>query len=155
MSRSEATLESELNGLSLYGTEAAAITAWADAFANYFDDASTATGGTILTVVAAKAAMVAAMTGLSTAGAAAIASGISAFWAIGVATPAAWWATCTLVVLPVALASLQTNLAATFAQNISEGASKATCMGRIAGNIHTACSGGTATFPVPVVDPID
>lgn len=156
MAMAAATLETELNGLALYDTEAAAITAWAAAFEVYFLDATTATGGSILAagVTAAKAAMATAMVGLSTDGAAKIAAGVSAFWGAGVAAPATWWAAATVITPPAALADLETDLGNTFSQNISEEASKATCMQRIAADIHTACTGGTATFPGPVVDPI-
>lgn len=155
MARTAAALETELNNMTLYGTEGAAITAWADAFAAYFANASTATQGAILAagVAAAKAAMVGALGGLSTASAAAIVAGVSAFWANGVGAPVSWWLTCTAIAAP-ALATLQADLEATFAQNISEKASKALSMQRIAADIHAACNGGTATFPGPVVDPI-
>lgn len=156
MARNVATLETQLTNLVLYGTEAAAVTAWADAFAVYFTDATTATGGAILAagVTTAKAAMAAAMGGLSAAGGAALVAAISAFWTEGVNAPATWWAAATAIAAPGGLATLQAELEATFAQNISEEASKALSMQRIAGKIHTACNGGTATFPGPIVDPI-
>lgn len=157
MARAAATLETELNNLALYSAEAPAITAWADAFGVYFAAATTATAGPILApgVATAKAAMAAAMPGLSTTGAVAITAGVTAFWAAGVAAPVTWWAGCTLIVPPAGpLAALAAALGVTFALNITEKASKAVSMGRIAANIHTACTGGTATFPGPVVDPI-
>lgn len=157
MARTAATLETELNNLALYSAEGPAITAWADAFGVYFADATTATAGAILApgVATAKTAMAGAMTGLSTTGAVAIAAGITAFWATGAAAPVTWWAGCTLIVPPVApLAALVAALGVTFALNIAEEASKAVSMARIAANIHTACTGGAATFPGPVVDPI-
>ena len=156
MARASATLETELLNLVLYGTEGAAITAWVDAFGVYFSDATTVTGGAILAagVTAAKTAMATALVGLSTAGAASLAAGVSAFWAAGVAAPVTWWAAATVITIPPALATLQTELENTFAQNISEEASKAVCMQRIAGKIHTACNAGTATFPGPIVNPI-
>ena len=156
MARNVATLETELNNLALYDTEAAAITGWVNAFSTYFADATTATKGTIFARgdPAARTAMVAAMTGLSTAGAAALTAGIVAFWNHGVNRPNVWWATCTAIAPPAALATLEAELDATFAQNIAEEASKALSMQRIAGKIHTACNGGTATFPGPIVDQI-
>ena len=160
MTRAAATLEIELLNLALYDTEAAAIVAWADAFGVYFANATTAVGGPILApgLATAKAAMALGLAGLSTGGAAAIASGVSAFWLAGVGAPVTWWAAASLIVPPVALTALQAQLETTFTQNIDEEASKATSMQRIADNIHTACTGtatdGTATFPGPIVSPI-
>ena len=156
MARIAAALKTRLNGLALYDTETRAIKGWRDAFGFYFKYATTATQGAILKegLSAARSAMGMAMTGLSTASAAAIVSGITAFWNYGVGAPAGWWPTCTAIAPPAALATLEAELDATFAQNIAEEASKAICMQRIASKIHTACNGGTATFPGPVVDPI-
>lgn len=173
MSRSLTIIEDELKKLELYSAEAAAITAWANAIGVYDDGgtdygyfknddatpgggAQTVTGGVILRagVVTAQVAMAAAMTGLSVTGAVAIAAGVAAFWASGTVLPSIWWAAATVITPPPALAGLQAALLTTFALNISEEASKTVSMERIASNIHTACTGGSATFPGPVVEAI-
>ena len=70
------TLEDELKAMALHSTEAAAVTAWADAFAAYFEGDGVTKGAvsnliyvSALAMPAAKAAMEAALVGMLTTGA--------------------------------------------------------------------------------------
>jgi len=146
-----AKMKSELMALALYSLEAAAATAWAMAFDTFFQDAVTngvpvAPGSTAL----AKADMQSGLVGMSTTGAASIAAGISAYWAKVATLAPSIWAGTTAATPPPALAGLQASLESVFATNILESASKDTCMGRIADAIFAACTGGLATWPLPI-----
>lgn len=146
---SAASLSSELASMSLFGTELEACQAWGDAFETYF---SSATSAPVLNVpvtglATAKAAMVSGLTGLSTAGAAALTSGVTAFWAALVATPATYFPTAILLTPPPGLAGLTASLTSVFAANIAGSLSKEDAMDAIATAIHTVNLGGTVTFP--------
>ena len=166
MALSQAILATELKAMTLYGTEAAAITAWAEAFAAYFEGDGLTQGAesravyiTPAGVALGKSAMALALVGMSGSGngAAKIAAGISAgvgFWNALVAAPAVAWPTVTVITPPAALAGLAAALQSTFDANRAGAKSKNDSMDAIAADIHTACQGGTATWPGPVVLPI-
>jgi hypothetical protein len=147
MAMLQTTLADELQALGLYDNEPDAIQAWADAFAAYFEDAeSNAVIIASAAIPAAKAAMVSAMTGLSTAGAAAIQAGIVAFW--GALVPATAWLTTTAITPPPGLSGLTAALQAVFDANTTGGLSKDASMTAIAGAIHPINAvGGAATWP--------
>jgi len=142
------TLKSELLSLELFNTEASAISAWANAFRIYFEDAeSNLIPISVPALGTPEAAMKGAMTGLSTAGASAIQAGIVAFWGSLTAAPATYFAAATVITPPPGLSGIATALQAIFDTNISSRASKEEAMAAIAGVIHPANLGGTATFP--------
>jgi len=151
MAMSSIALKSELLALELYETEAAAISGWAAAWDNYFQDAeSNAIPVTPGSTAAAKAAMAGAMTGLSTAGAAALATAITAYWATLALTPGAIFAGAIAIAPPALLANIQADLEIVFAANTSGSASKDAAMTAIANALHTDNLGGIATFPDPI-----
>lgn len=161
MSRTKAAIEAELLALTLYDNEPDAIDAWAEAYTAYFEDAQSAVTSVPVISAALHAAggpkelMAAAMVGLSTAGAAAIVAGITAFWGRLVTGPASsYFSGATVIAPPAAIAGLSAALVATFATNIATSASKADAMGAIADDLHTASNGGTVTFPGPSVEAI-
>lgn len=151
-----ATLKAELVTLasSHPANEAAAITAWGDALGVYWAGA-TANGIPIVGsfVTAGVTAAKAAMTGLSTTGFTALQTGVIAGWA-AMALPGAF-TTNTAAVLPTGITGLTAALAAVGTANTA---------GKK--NIDDSCqaladvwqpltiTGGTATFPGPVVFPI-
>lgn len=143
-----ATLADELKGLDLYDVEIDAINAWADAFATYFEDAST-NGVPIapLAIVPAKAAMVGALTGLSTDAATALQVGIVAFW--GALVPAVAWPGVLAIVPPVLLSGMGVLLTGVFTANTEGELDKDASMTAIAGVIHTNNLGGIANWPPP------
>lgn len=155
MAMLSATLKSELLALGLYDNEPDAISACATAFDNYFQDAESngipVTPGSTAT---AKAAMAAAMTGLSTAGAAALAAAIAAYWTTLASTPGVIFVGATAITPPVLLVNIQTDLEAVFAVNTSTSASKDKAMGNISKVLHVDNQGGTATFPIIGPKPI-
>ena len=155
------TLENELKAMALYSTEAAAVTAWADAFAAYFEGDGVTEGAesnlvyiVAAAIPAAKAAMAAGLVGMSVSGqgAAKIAAGITAFW--GALVPAVAWPTTTLITPPLLLAGLAVALNAVFAANRSGALSKNDSMDAIAAVINTNNQGGTATWPIIGPQPI-
>lgn len=160
MTMSQGTLKDELVGMGLFGEEAPAIAAWAAAFRAYMADAEAPLGGVPINTAALGApetAMAGAMAGLSNAGQAAakIAAGITAFWGAMAASPAVYFTGATAITPPAALTGLAAALAATFAANVSSEASASEAYDAIATDIDTANTGGTATFPGPVVQTIE
>jgi len=150
MALTEAKMKDELMALGLYGTEAEAAEAWAVAFDNYFQDAATmgvpvAPGST----AAAKSAMQAGLVGLSTAGAAAIMTGITAYWGVVASAASSIWAGTLAAVPPTTLAAIQAALEAVFAANIAAEASKEDAMTAIAAVLHANTLGGLANWPPP------
>jgi hypothetical protein len=140
----------------LPGTEAAAIEAWAEAFATYFEGA-TANGVPATPAAlhaAAKTAMKGAMSGLSTAGATAIQAGVVAFWGALVAAPPTYFTAALALSAAPGLSGLAPALAGVFETNQSSGASQDTALGAIATAIHALQTGGTVTFPPSVVFPL-
>lgn len=151
MAMSSATLASELDThTGNTNTEAAARTAWAKAFRNYFEDSF---AGAVPVIKAAlstpEAAMDAGLAGMSTTGAASIQAGITAFWASMALSPVTYFAGATIIVPPAGLTSLAGLLTAQFSVNTSGALDKTTSLNNIAGIIHASNLGGTATFGVP------
>src|SRR3990172_7403360 len=127
-------------------TEAAARTAWAQAWRNYFASAaSNAVPITPAALTAAQAAMAPALTGLSLTGAAAIQAGILAWWGALGAEPAAAFPGATLIVLPPLTAGIAAALAPVFVANKGPGVTKTQALNAIATALHTSGGlGGTA-----------
>jgi len=149
MTLSANTLATELKALSLYDTEAAAITAWAGAFGTYFQGAqSNAVVIVSGSIAVAETAMIGAATGLATGAGTALQAGITAFW--GALVPAIAWPTTTVITPPGLLAGMGAALDAVFASNMAGALDKNTCMTNIANIIHANVQGGTATWPLPI-----
>lgn len=148
MALSATTLADELKSMELYSDEASAASAWAASYRAYMEDA-TSNGIPIVaaSLVAAESAMVAGLSGLSTAGATALQTGIQAFW--GAIIPAVAWPTVTAITPPVLLAGLSAALTTVFAANIAGSLSKDASMTSIANTIHTNSLGGIAAWPAP------
>jgi len=158
MARSQATLEDGFNGMGLYTVELDAAEALASVYDVYFLEAMAngipvSAGSTEL----AKAAFLAALTGMSApgAGVAKIASAVSAYWVAIVAAATTVFAGCLLITPPPTLGVISVALSVVFSQNIAEGSSKTVCSERIAGVLHVNSSGGTATFPPSLVATIE
>jgi hypothetical protein len=149
MGLSATDLGDALKAMALYDNETAAIAAWADAYATYFEEASS-NGVPInpLALPVAKAAMIGAMTGLSTAAAVSIQAGALAFW--GALVPPTAWVSVTVITPPPLLSGLSGALTTVFTANIVGQLSKDASMDAIAAAIHTNSLGGTATWPTPV-----
>lgn len=163
MAMNQTRLVNEMKAMTLYDTEIAVTMAWANAFANYFQGDGVAQGAESnlvyvapAAIPAAKAAMVAALSGMSAPGVAAakIAASVMAFWGSLAAAPATAWPTATLITPPVLLANLATTLQTNFDANTSGAVAKDPAMGVIAATIHAANQGGSATWPGTIVFPI-
>lgn len=80
--------------------------------------------------------------------------GFVAFWGAMVAAPASFFASATAI-SPPSFTGLAATLAATLADNSSNGYSLADCAAALAEDIHPATDNqGTATFPGPIVETI-
>lgn len=149
-----ATLASQLiANLDNFETEAQATAAWAASFDTYFQSAMAGlVPVTPLSTVAAKNAMAGALTGMSAddAGADAIVAGITAYWSTLSGSPSLIFAASTAIAPPAGLAGLSALLLVDFTANSTGMVAKAAALTTIANTIHTAQSGGTATFPAPV-----
>ena len=149
----QATMKAELVAVELYEDEALARAAWALAYANFFYEAeSNGVPVSAGSLAIPQASMESAMTGLSTAGAAAIQSGITAFWAA--LLPALVFPGATVITPPPGLGGIAALLTSTFAANTSAKADKDAAMDAIATDLFNSSLGGTATFPGPVVAPV-
>ena len=133
--------------------EAAAIVAWSDGFHAFMLN-SAANGIPLVPVIglAAKALMIPAMTGLNTAGAAAIQAGVLAYWG-GLNVPGAYGGSIA-VAPPPGLAGLAAALLAVFPVNVAGGLDTAPACDAIAGAWQPLMLGGIATFPGPLPFPI-
>lgn len=145
----------------LFTTELDAIEAWAEAYKLYFADAEANAVPVLAPILeTAKAAMAGAMTGLSVTGAAAIQSGITAFWT-ALAPPASVFTAATLITPPPGLAAISADILLAAPNNVLGKKSAPDALGALvlgdAGppvniGIHTLClTGATATFPGGVV----
>lgn len=145
---SSTTLKDRLLEVGLQSSETAARAAWAYAYRKYFE---TAAAGPVPVIPSAldtpETAMSGAMVGLSTSGAAAIQSGVVAFW--GALFAAGTFAGATAITPPVGITSLSSALTAVFLSNTAGSKSAEDSYGDIANAIHTASSGGIAVYPVP------
>lgn len=157
MAMSASALASQLLNLVPAATEVAAIAVLADAYGTFASDA--VAGAATITasgIALGKAAMQAALVGVSSpgAGSAVLTAAVQAFWAAvagGLATsfPAA------TAVVPPPHAGLQALLDATFAANTAAMANLADATQAVATDLYNqAIIGGTVTFPGPVVSPI-
>ena len=161
MALSSVTLYNELlANVSNTISETDAITAWATAFDNYFQEA---TAGALPVVPGSTSVvggpldlMKLGLVGMSVAGAGAakIVNGITQYWAgltlpavvatVFVAVPAA------LAITPPALGTLQSALESAFATNMATSATKEDALNAVATAINTVqILGGQAVFPVP------
>lgn len=162
MTMSQATLKAELIAMDLYGTESAAIEAWAEAFTTYFEDAESEDTQVPVIVAALRAGggpkdqMKSSMSGMSGSGQGAtkITAGITSFWSPMISAPGTYFAGATAMTAPPGLAGLTATLEATFDTNTSTKASEDDAMDAIATDIHGANAGGTVTLPGPVVENI-
>jgi hypothetical protein len=153
-----AALSAELQNMPLVDIDADAVNNMADAFTNYFYDASvagiTCTAGSL---DAAKAAMVSAMlSGWAANAAAALQAGCLAFW--GVVSPAA--ATIWITVPPVisstpapGVAGLAAALAPVFAANVAAELDTVPACDAIAAAWHPTNLGGIAIQQLPPAPP--
>lgn len=151
----QVTLADELEALAPTTSAPAAVQTLADAYGAYMAGA-VANGIPIVTTSAAVSAMAGAMTfptsGTPAGAAAVLVGGVQAFWAAMVAAPATYFAGATVITPPAGLTGLAAALSAVFAANV--GLSLEDSADAMAGAIHTASLGGTATFPGPLVTAI-
>lgn len=147
----QANLSTELQNIADSTDEPTARTAMAGAFDGYMSLALSngiPMNGAIST--AATAAMDAALVGMSAsgAGAAAIQTGVVAYWA-ALNVPGAFGASVTPTVPPGGLAGLGAALSTVFAANIAARLDKAPACDAIAAVWHPLMLGGLATFVLP------
>lgn len=160
-----ALLGSGLANMSPTMQEAVAIQNFADAFANYFALASV--GGVPAlpgSLSGAKSTMIGAMSGLSASGgaAAAITTGITAFWGVVAASSATIWPAAPAfpavsATPPPGLAGIAGALNGVFAANKAGNLALAAAANAVATAIHSTQLGGiaiVATVPVPTPSPI-
>jgi hypothetical protein len=133
--------------------EPAAIQAFSVVFNNYMLN-SGANGIPLVPAQAelARLAMVPAMTGLNTAGAASIQAGCVAYWG-ALNVPGSYGASIA-VAPPPGIAGLAAALLAVFPVNVAGALETAPACDAIAAAWHPLMLGGTATFPGPAVFPI-
>lgn len=155
------TLATELQVMAPVASEAEGISNFANAWANYFMEA-TVLGTKILSVTlleSAKSAMKSAMTGVSSSGFASITAGITAFWGVVATSAAVIWVMAPPLASatpPPGLASLTTSMQAKGDENITNEASLVEAMDNLAQGIHPLNLGGIAvnTAVPPVGIPI-
>jgi hypothetical protein len=157
MAMSQVVLAAQLLALEPAAAEADAVSALADAYATFAADAQAGTAAiTAAGVALGKAAMLAALVGMSApgAGSAVLTAAVQAFWgavAGGLATsfPAA------TAIVPPPHSGLQALLDATFTSNTATAASGPDATAAVAADLYgQAITGGGVTFPGPVVSPI-
>lgn len=151
------TLATELDARAQNTTsEQDARDAWASAWTAWFYGALA--GGVPVapgSLAGAQLAMSAGMVGLSVSGAAAIQSGLVAFWATVVAGGPTIFPSSVLVTPPPGLGAVSSVLAPVFAANVATSADRGVAFLAIAGALYgSAGLGGTATLPGPVIVPI-
>lgn len=157
MALSNVTLHTELLNMVPVATEAESASALTDAYAVYAAGA-TANGVPLTSagIVLGQAAMLSALSGMSSPnqGANRLRSGFNAFWTAIAGAAAVSFPGSTLVT-PPPFSALEGLLASTFSTNTSGELSLSTALQNVANAIHAATlTGGTATFPGPVVSPI-
>lgn len=146
---SSATLSTQLQAIS-GATELAARNSWADKWATYFAGAITSNGVSFTVnathINTAKAAMAAAMSGLSVSGQAfaKIQAGIIAWWDTLVASPSNYFAGASSITKPAGLTSIASNLSPICANNKDTSASASVACGAIAASLHSSNGGGSA-----------
>ncbi len=152
----QATLSTNLQNIADSTDEPTARTAMAGAFGGYM--AAAQSNGIPLNPgveATARAAMDAALVGMSApgAGAAAVQIGVVAYWT-ALNVPGAFGVSIAPTVPPAGLAGLSAALATVFAANIASRLDKAPACDAIAAVWHPLMLGGLATFPGPVTFPI-
>lgn len=156
MSLVSATLATQLAGIS-GTTEAAAITAWTNAWQAYFIGAQCPSPNFPFTAYFATSsivrglcrnAMAAQMVGLSSPGlgASKIQAGIIGWWDYMVANPSSTWPTSTAIAKPAGLTTIEADLAPILAANQADELSAADACAAIAASFHGNQTGGTATI---------
>lgn len=156
MALSQSTLATELESQIPEGAEAAAISNFADLYASYTEAAAALTPLLAAGVALGKAAMPAAMTGMSVSGAGAgkIVAGIQAFW-VGVAGGLAASFVGATAITPPPHSGLLAALQPVFDSNTSGSRSLADSAAAVAVVMHAqAIIGGTVTTTGPTVTPI-
>lgn len=157
MALESSALATDLANLTPQSTEASAIIKFANAYGSYASQA-TAMGIQMSAPIAsdAQAAMAAGLTGLSTAGAAAIVTGITAYWSTVDLGLASSFTGALVLTPPLGLAGLPAALVTVFAANTSGSVDLIDAMQALADALHTGSLGGFATFPgaPPIVAPI-
>jgi hypothetical protein len=154
MAMTSTKLGNELAALTPTNSEATAVSRLATAWNNYFLD-STVLGAAAVpaALVAAKAAMQAALVGLSTGGAAAIQAGIIAYWGVVVTVAPTIWISVppvTAATVPPTLSGIAAALTPVFASNTSGSKSLVDSMNAIAAVLHpNGGLGGIATLSGP------
>ena len=135
--------------------EADAITNMTNAFITFFSDMSCGGIPCIPAVLQTtpKTAMSAAMVGLSTAGATAIQSGITAFWTACVPLAATIFPTAILIVPPPTISTVAVTILPVGQANISGNLDKITACNAMALAIYPLMLGGTATLVLPPPTP--
>jgi len=150
MTMSQSTLKDELAAMVLYESETDAIDAWTAAWSGYFSDAET--NGIPVSPAAlptAEAAMKTGLAGMSVSGQGAqkIQDGITAWWNVIVAAPAVFFAGSIAVAPPPGLSGIASALQSVFDSNREGEVTKDQAYTAVAGVLHPANLGGTATFP--------
>lgn len=148
MALSSATLATQLDSqVGNVGTEAAARTAWAQAWRNYFAGASSNSVPIAAAALnTAQTALASGLTGMSTSGGSAIQAGLIAWW--GALVPAIAFPPATVITPPAGLSGVAAALVAVFAANNAPGVTKTQALTALATSLHAhAGIGGTATFP--------
>jgi len=133
-----------------FETEAQAAAAWADSFDTYFQSAMAGPVPVVpFSTTLAKGDMESSLTGMSVAGAgaAALLTGITAYWANLSTNAATVFLTSTSVTPPPTLGTLTATLEANFLANTNGNVDKVTALTLIANSIHIAQTGGIAVFP--------
>lgn len=156
------TLAGELENLTPTDTEASAISAFVDAWEVYWGGASVnGVSATPASFAAGLSAMAGALVGMSAAGAGAakLASGVSAFWSAVAPLATAIWITAPIVLVPpvvppAGLPGLAATLASTFASNAAGQLNLSVAAQQIAAALH-ASGGAGALVPgsVPPAPP--
>jgi hypothetical protein len=152
----QSTLASGLEAMEPTDSEATAIQRFADAFDDYFAGASVLGIPAGAARAPAKAAMIAAMTGLSSpnGAAGAIAAGISAYWTTVAPLALTVWPGTVGPIIPPAvpppgLGGIAGALSAVFSANTSGGLSLSASAAAVAGAIHPTQLGGMVNLGPP------
>jgi len=153
MPLSASTLASELEALEPTTNAVLAAQRTAQAYANYFSNATGVIPGGIPSAQFAMASAIGYLYDPPN-GAAQIQAGITAFWSVISTSPAAFFAGATIVTPPPTLGAIAAALSSTFPVNRAAGLSLADAMQAVAAVIHPNSLGGTYTTPGPTVTPI-
>ncbi len=155
MPMSPSNLAASMEFMTPTDQENLAINAFADAWESFFSQAQCGPIPIVpIALAAPKSAMIAAMTGLSVAGAASILSGITAWWTICVANAAVLFPTALLITPPPGLAALTPALIAAFTANTLGKLELGPACDVLAAILYsTGGLGGMAIIPTPTPTP--